>query len=126
MKTTKGWKPTTEKFWITCGDEFRAVDRGKKAIVKRTLYETKTAGRDFRNHLRDCMDHLGYQSCRADPDLCMRVANNGGIDYYEYMLLYVDDCLIVSKYPEESLSCLGKYFSLKEGSVGPPKLYLGA
>ena len=107
--------PTTEKFWITCGNEFGSLDRGKKSVVKRALYGTKTASRDFRNHLRDCMDHLGYQSCRADPDLWMRVANDGGIDYYEYMLLYVDDCLIVSKYPEESLSRLGKYFFI-EGS----------
>ena len=55
--------PTTEKFWITCGDEFGSLDKGKKVVVKRALYGTKTASRDFRNHLRDCMDHLGYRSC---------------------------------------------------------------
>ena len=37
----------------------------------------------------------------------------------------MDDCLVVSRYPEEALSRLGKYFTFKEGFVGPPKLYLG-
>jgi len=42
------------------------------------------------------MKHLGYESCLADPDLWMRLAvNNNGVEYYEYMLLYVDDCLCV-------------------------------
>ena len=119
--------PTSEKFWITCGDEFGPNDKGKRALVKQALYGTKTASRDFRNHLRDYMEHLGYVPCRADPDLWMRVATmNDGIEYYEYTLLYVDDCLVISKHPEEALSRLGKYFVLKEGSVGPPKLYLGA
>ena len=100
---------------------------GKKAIVKRALYGMKSAGRDFRNHLRDCMSHLGYSPCRADPDLWMRLAKlKNGVDYYEYILLYVDDCLVISGNLEESLRKLGKYFRLKEGLVGPPNLYLGA
>ena len=32
-------------------------------------------------------------------------------DYYEYKLLYMDDCLMIS--PKEVLYCLGKYFLLK-------------
>lgn len=54
-------------------------------------YGTKSAGADFRNHLRDCMDLLGFTSCLADPDLWMRKAmSNKGIEYYEYVLLYID------------------------------------
>ena len=66
--------PASEGFFIVCGPEFGIEFIGRKAIVKRALYGTKTAGRDFRNHLRDCMDHMGYTSCRADPDLRMRYA----------------------------------------------------
>ena len=88
--------PTSEKFWVILGDEFGPMDKRKKAVVKRALYGTKTAGRDFRNHLRDCMDHLGYVACRADPDLWMRIAIlDNNIEYYEYILLYVDNCLVV-------------------------------
>ena len=118
--------PTSEKYYIECGPEFGNENRGKKAIVKRALYGMKSSGRDFRNHLRDCMDHMGYKSCLADPDLWMRPAKkDNGTEYYEYILLYVDDCLVVSEHPDQALNKLGKYFPLKPGSVGPPKLYLG-
>ena len=119
--------PTTEKYWIVCGPEFGSEDKGKRAIVRRALCGMKSAGRDFRNHLRDCMDHLGYTPCRADPDMWMRLAKHRtGEEYYEYALLYVDDCLMVSEDPGAALERLGKYFTLKPESVGEPSLYLGA
>ena len=40
--------------------------------------------------------------------------------------MYVNDCLAVSKHPTELLQKLDKCFLMKPGSVGPPKLYLGA
>ena len=61
--------PTTESFYIVCGPEFRSENIGKKAIVERALYGMKSAGRDFRSHLCDCMSHLGYTLCKADPNL---------------------------------------------------------
>lgn len=118
--------PTSEKFHIICGPEFGSENIGKKTIVKGALYDTKSAGRDFRNHLRDCMTHMGYTSCKADLDLWIRKAKHtDDRDYYEYMLLYVDDCLCVSEDPEAALNQLNKYFPLEPGSVGTPKLYLG-
>ena len=46
--------------------------------------------------------------------------------YYEYVLLYVDDALVVSENAESILrNEIGKYFELKMESVGPPNLYLG-
>ena len=117
----------SEAYWTVCGPEFGSEDEGKKAIITRALYGTKCADRDFRNHLRDCMDHLGYESCLADPDLWMRKAvSDKGQQYYEYMLLYVDDCLCISEHAEEALLQVNKYFPMKKGSIGPPKLYLGA
>ena len=87
----------------------------------------KSAGRDFRNHLRDYMDHLGYKPCKTDPDVWMRLAQTKeGAGYYEYALLYIDDCLMISGNPKESLNRIGKYFTLKHRLVGEPKLYLGA
>ena len=47
-----------------------------------------------------------------------------GTDYWEYVLLYVDDCLMVSNHGEEMLrEEIGKYFKLKEKSIGPPDVY---
>ena len=118
--------PTTESYHIVCGPEFGNELIGRKAIIKRALYGIKSAARDFRNHLRECMTHLGFTSCLADADLWYRKAKTDqGIDYYEYMLFYVDDCLVTSQHPKELLDRLDKYFPLKPGSVGPPNLYLG-
>ena len=61
--------PITEKYWTRCGPEFGPELEGSVAYIVRALYGTKCGGRDFRNHLRECMDMLGYESCLADPDL---------------------------------------------------------
>jgi hypothetical protein len=63
----------------------------------RVLYGLKSAGASFRNHLADCKTHLGFTSCLADPDLWMRpeVRPCNGFEYYAYVLLYVDDVLVV-------------------------------
>ena len=111
--------PSSEKNYIIRGPEFGQENVGKKALITRALYGGKAAGRDFRNHLRSCMEHLGYTSCLADPDLWMRKAHRDktGEAYWEYTLLYVDDALCVSEHPEAQLEELSKYFLLKPGSI---------
>ena len=42
------------------------------------------------------------------------------------MLLYTDDVLVISENGEKVLrDGIGKYFELKESSIGPPNQYLG-
>ena len=119
--------PMSEKYWTCCGPEFGAKLEGNVAYIVRALYGTKCAGRDFRNHLRECMNMLGYKSCLADADLWMREAvGRDSTKHYEYMLLYTDDCLAVGEYLKESLLEIDKYFPLKPKSIGPLKIYLGA
>ena len=49
-----------------------------------------------------------------------------GTEVYEYVLLYTDDCLVVSENAESILKNeIGRYFELKPDSIGPPSLYLG-
>ena len=46
--------------------------------------------------------------------------------YYKYVLLYTNDVLVISNNREKILhEGIGKYFELKENSIGPPKIYLG-
>ena len=46
-----------------------------------------------------------------------------GTKYWEYLLLYVDDILIVSEHGEEILRQeVGNYFELKEESIAPRHL----
>ena len=74
------------------------------------------------------MHHLDFQPCPADPDVWMQPAQKGdGSPYYDYVLLCVDDALVVSDNAESILhNKIGKYFELKEASINPPKMYLGA
>ena len=73
------------------------------------------------------MRHLDFVSCLADPDVWMWPAKKvDSSTCYEYILLYIDDALVISERAELILqSELGRYFELKEESIGPPSLYLG-
>lgn len=119
--------PSSCQDYIICGPEFGLENIGRTALIRRALYGGKTAGRDFRNHLRECMMHLGFESCKADPDVWMRAATKAdGSKYWEYVLLYVDDCLVMSEQCESVLRHeIGRYFELKEESIGEPEIYLG-
>ena len=117
--------PSSEKHYVICGCEFGLEHVGKVALIRRALYGGKSSGADFWKHLRSCMTHLGFHSCKADPDIWMRAAQkDDGSTYWEYVLLYVDDALCISMNAENILRKeIGKYFYVKEGSVGPPSIY---
>ena len=70
---------------------------------------------------------LNFKSCLADSDVWMRLAiKSDGNTYYEYILLYVDNALVVSENAESILGNeLRRYLHLKEESIGPPTVYLG-
>jgi hypothetical protein len=117
-----------EKILCVLGPEFGA-NAGKWANIVRSLYGLKSSGTCFKNHLADCMRHLGWVSCIADQDLWMKakVWPSDGHKYYAYALLYVDDILIA--HHEDLLLCLrqiDKYFKMKPGSIADPDFYLGA
>ena len=100
---------------------------GKRALIVCALYGGKSAGRDFCYYLQSCMGFLGFKSQGRDPDVWMRPATQkDGTLVYEYVLLYADDCLVVSVNAESILKEeIGRYFELKLDSIGPPSLYLG-
>jgi Reverse transcriptase (RNA-dependent DNA polymerase) len=115
--------PSSRKDYIICGAEFGLKHAGKVALIHRALYGGKTAG-----NLRSCMYHLHFGSCPADPDVRMRPAMKAdGSTCYKYVFLYTDDALVTSENAEGILRReIGKYFELKEDSIGSPKIYLGA
>ena len=48
------------------------------------------------------MEALNYLPCRANPDVWMQKSRKfNGTEYYEYMILYVDDCLAISETPKK-------------------------
>jgi len=67
-------------------------------------------------------------SSRADPDVWMRqsVRKDGTTKYWEYVLLYTDDCLVISDRGESILKDeINPLFELKKDSIGVPSKYLG-
>ena len=49
-----------------------------------------------------------------------------GEEYYEYVLIYVDDVLVISECAEKVLRTgIGQHFVLREESIGKPTNYLG-
>ena len=117
----------TEKIWTTLGPEF-GENVGKKAIIVRVLYGLKSAEASFSNHIADCMQLFGYEPCRADPYLWFKaqVRPEDGFEYYEYVLLYVDDSLSISYDAMNALDRMDKFFMIKKDSIGDPDIYLGA
>jgi hypothetical protein len=90
--------PSSEKHFIICGPEFGIENEGRIALIHCALYGDKVAGRDFWHPLCDCMGQLGFTSSRADPDVWLRLLKRStGEEYYKYILLYVDDVLVISK-----------------------------
>ena len=73
------------------------------------------------------MRHLGFKSSLADPNVWMRESVIAeGAEYWEYILRYTDNVLVISDTGEKTLRYgIGKYFQLKEESIGEPKIYLG-
>ncbi len=73
------------------------------------------------------MGRLGFTSSRADSDVWFRLSKRStGEEYYEYVLLYINDMLAISE-KAEAVLCkkIGKDWVLTEDSIGPPSKYLG-
>ena len=119
--------PTKEKIFFYAGDEWKS-DKDKVVVVVRALYGLKSSALQFRNHLASTLgNHLGFKSSLADPDLWYKPETSPqGFKYYSYVMVYVDDILIVSKDPSRYMKQIQEDFTLKPSSIGVPKSYLGA
>ena len=73
------------------------------------------------------MIDLGYKLTMADPDVWLKPAHNkNNIPCYNYVLVYVDDIIVISTNPTKFIDRLRKIpYPLKRDD-GPPMLYLGA
>jgi hypothetical protein len=115
-----------EKVYTTTGPEFGAESKGKTVMIVRALYGLKTSGATWRAHLASTLHQLGYNLCLADPNVWFHPAKkNDGFEYYEYVLVYVDDLLVLSHQGEKTMKALQDFYRLKDG-FAPPTRYLGA
>ena len=111
--------PVKVNIWTYLGPENGEYE-GKKAIIVRVLYDLKPSVDAFRAHLCECMAALGYKPCLADPDIWLKAQNQDDIDYYSYILCYVDDIMVIHHDTRPILDRIEKLMKLKESSVGDP------
>jgi hypothetical protein len=114
-----------EKIWITAGVEFGS-EAGQTMIVKMALYGLKSSGAAFRSKLAGVLDDLQYRPTLADPDVWIKAGvKANGFEYYEMVLVYVDDVMVISEIPSRTIDGIKSVFKLKGDAAGPPDMYLG-
>jgi len=115
-----------EKVYTTAGPEFGAEIQGKHVLIVRALYGLKSSGAAWRSHLANTLHQMGFTSSLADPDFWFKAAKKeNGYEYYEYVLVYVDNLLVLSHQPSITMKKLEEFYRLKDGFDKPTR-YLGA
>ena len=118
--------PCREKIWTVAGTEFGS-DKGCVLIIVRALYGLKTSGASWRAMFSQTLKDMGFESTKADPDVYIRPATKPcGFEYYEMLLVYVDDILCISHDTSLTEKALKATYRLKDDSTGEPERYLGA
>jgi hypothetical protein len=115
-----------ERIYCIAGPEFGS-DAGSIMIIRKALYGLKTSGAAFRAHLAETLFELNYTPTKGDPDVWIRPGiKSDGFEYYEMILVYVDDVLCVSHDPEATMKGIQGTFKLKDDKIEKPTMYLGA
>ena len=90
-------------------------------IIFKGLYRLRSSGARYHETMANTLSNKGFKPTLADPDLWIR--DKG--DHYEYVCVYVDDLMMISKNPHEFFDTLvNKYKYILKG-VGPPSYHLG-
>ena len=112
---------TAEKVHIIAGPEFGELE-GHLLVIKKALYGLRTSGQRWHDRLFDCLASLGFNPCKAEPDIWMRDAG----DCCEYIAVYVDDLAIAMKDPQSLIDQLtSEPFKFKLKGTGPISFHLG-
>jgi hypothetical protein len=99
-----------EKIWTIAGPEFGSK-AGTVMIIEKALYGLKTSGAAWRSLLASPLTEVGYESTKADPDVWIRPAvKPNGFEYYEMLLVYVDDIFVVVFDPKLTMDAIGKLY----------------
>ena len=119
--------PTKEKNYFYAGDEW-GPDKGRLVLIVRALYGLKSSALQWQNHLADVLaNKLGFVSSLADPDLWYKPATKpNGEKYYSYLLVYVDDILVIDINPSKYMAMLQEAYTVRKETIEEPKKYLGA
>ncbi len=111
-----------EKVFFIAGDEFGQSRKGQRVLIVKALYGLKTSGAAWRAHFAETLYSMGYQSSLANPDVWFKADSKpDGFAYYAYILVYVNDVLVISHQPEVPMKIITKSFRLRVYQTGVGK-----
>jgi hypothetical protein len=112
---------TSEKVYIIAGPEFGKRE-GHILVIHKALYGLRSSGACWHDKFSDCLRDMGFQPCKAEPDIWLR--RNG--DIYEYIAVYVDDLALALVKPQEFVdTLLQTKYKFKFKGTGPITFHLG-
>ena len=98
--------PCRGKIWFVAGLE-HGERKGRVMVVVRALYGLKSSGASWRAMFAETLSEMGFVPTQADPDVYRRRARKpSGEEYYELLLVYVDDVLTCSHAPQAIMDAL--------------------
>jgi len=118
--------PVREKVHTTAGPEFGPNNIGKTALVATAMYCLNISGTAWHAKFSETLWSMEFKPSYTDPDVWMRPATNvDGFEYYKYILVYVNDVLVISAAPIPIMKTLQQAYGLKDDPTSPTN-YLGA
>jgi hypothetical protein len=111
---------TAKKLMIAGGPEFRELE-GHILIISKALYQLRTSGLCCHDRFLECLHKMRFTPSKAEPDIWMWC--NG--DYYEYIVVYVDNLVKASKDPKGITETLTGTDGFKLKVMGPIDYHLG-
>jgi hypothetical protein len=118
--------PTKERVHTSAGPEFGLNRIGQVVIIVKALYGLKSSGAAWHSVLAEVIHSMGFQASLADPDIWYREATKeNGFEYYEYLLVYVDEILVLSHKAKYIMTTIESLYQLKEPATSPTT-YLGS
>jgi len=111
---------TQELVYFIAGPEFGPL-AGHVMVISKALYGLRTSGARFHEAFAETLYAMDFKPTLADPDLWFR--DQG--DHYEYLCVYVDDILFLSRQPQQFFDTLTQQYGYKLKGVGVPEYHLG-
>jgi hypothetical protein len=114
------------RFGLIAGREFGSRQGQVVRVVRAHLYGLNSSDASLRNMLQESIiNEMEFMPTIANPDVYRRrLMKPDGLEYWELLLVYVDDILIISHEPNVHLNKLKNFFPLC--SAGSPEHYLCA
>ena len=106
--------------YFIAGPEFGPL-QGHTMIIVKALYGLRSSGLRYHKRFADTLRNLGSASARSDTDVWLKDCGT----HYEYVCVYVDDLMIMSKNPRKFFDLLINIHGYKLKGVSEPSYHLG-